>query len=547
TQNCATCHRFKGEGRDVAPDLTGMGAHGPEDLLVHIVDPNRVVEPNFLTFSLETKDDLSFDGIIARENRSSLVLRNATGDYDIRQDNVKSRRSTGLSLMPNGFEALGQEGLRDLIGYLCADEGKFRIIDLSAGFTADSTRGIFNSLEATNETLQFRRFGLASVEGIPFDIVSPTRTSSGKNLLLLKGRNGITKDFPQKIEIPVNAKANRLHFLGGVGGWAFPCCGENKNENVPIAKVTVHFKDGPSKELVLKNAQEFADYNGRYDVPASKEAPGLLRSGQVRWFSKDLGRTGEITKLTIESFDTTVAPAFVAITAELAEGGSAPAKTVAKKTIPGSIKTLIVGGGSSHDFNRWFNHSDTATLEKGNLAAVEYTDDVTSVASRLSEFDVLYLSTNQELKDPKLKKAIFDFAAAGNGLVLVHPALWYNWKDWPEYNTKLVGGGARSHEKYQEFEVSIVDKTHPILKGVSENFSLKDELYHFQKDESGSGIQVLTRAHLPGSEKSYPNLWVTDSEKGRIVCLALGHDSSAHDNPNYQAILRNAVKWAAKK
>src|SRR5204862_5901066 len=114
TQNRATRHRFKGAGRALAPDLTGMGAHGPDDLLVHIVDPNRVVEPNFITFSIETKDDLSFDGIVARENQKTVVLRNATGDYEIQQDNIKTRRATGMSLMPNGFESLGKEGLRDL-------------------------------------------------------------------------------------------------------------------------------------------------------------------------------------------------------------------------------------------------------------------------------------------------------------------------------------------------------------------------------------------------------------------------------------------------
>src|ERR1043166_9031690 len=47
TQNCAVCHKLKNEGADFAPNLTGMGAHGPEDLMVHILDPNRVVEPNF--------------------------------------------------------------------------------------------------------------------------------------------------------------------------------------------------------------------------------------------------------------------------------------------------------------------------------------------------------------------------------------------------------------------------------------------------------------------------------------------------------------------
>ena len=84
TANCAACHVFKDEGRNLAPSLTGMGAHGPADLLVHIVDPNRLVEPNFVSSVIETKDDQSYDGVIERENASEVVLRNAAGDYTIR-------------------------------------------------------------------------------------------------------------------------------------------------------------------------------------------------------------------------------------------------------------------------------------------------------------------------------------------------------------------------------------------------------------------------------------------------------------------------------
>src|SRR5205807_3892542 len=120
--NCITCHMFKNEGRDLAPNLTGMGAHGAADLLVHILDPNRQVEPNFFSTSIETKDDLSYDGIIARENRSEVVLRNASGDFTIPRNNIRGRRSTGLSLMPEGFEALGGRGLREWLAYLGADE-----------------------------------------------------------------------------------------------------------------------------------------------------------------------------------------------------------------------------------------------------------------------------------------------------------------------------------------------------------------------------------------------------------------------------------------
>src|SRR5437879_12415816 len=99
----------------VGPKCNGMAAHVLVTLLVHIVDPNRQVEPNFYNTSNETKDELSYDGIIARENKAELVLRNATGDFTIRKDDIKSRRSTGLSLMPEGFESLGGGGLRELV------------------------------------------------------------------------------------------------------------------------------------------------------------------------------------------------------------------------------------------------------------------------------------------------------------------------------------------------------------------------------------------------------------------------------------------------
>lgn len=105
--NCQGCHKFKGQGRDLAPDLTGMGVHGAHELLIHILDPNRVVEENFLAISIETKDGESYDGVVATENNVTVKLRNATTDLEIQKKNIKSRRSTGRSLMPEGFEALG--------------------------------------------------------------------------------------------------------------------------------------------------------------------------------------------------------------------------------------------------------------------------------------------------------------------------------------------------------------------------------------------------------------------------------------------------------
>lgn len=211
------------------------------------------------------------------------------------------------------------------------------------------------------------------------------------------------------------------------------------------------------------------------------------------------------------------------------------------------IRVLMVGGGASHDFERWYKTEDVKTLEREELAKVEYTSDPSVIASRLGSADVLLLSNNQPIADQATRKAIFDFVNAGKGVVLCHPALWYNWKDWPEYNQKLVGGGSRGHNKYGPFEVTVIKQNHPVLKNVPAQFSLDDELYHHKIDPEGSPVEVLATAKAAETADVYPSVFTVNYAKGRIVGIALGHDAQSHELPAYQTILRNAVKWAAKK
>ena len=210
------------------------------------------------------------------------------------------------------------------------------------------------------------------------------------------------------------------------------------------------------------------------------------------------------------------------------------------------IRVLMVGGGSSHDFDKWYKGEDVATLQADGLATVEYTSDPTTILSKLPAVDVLFLANNQPIKDDATRKAIFAFVDSGKGLILAHPALWYNWADWPEYNQKLVGGGSKGHNKYGNFEVTITQK-HPITKGVPTTFALDDELYYYKQDPAGSPIEVLATAKATTSPDVFPDLFIVKYPKGRIVGIALGHDQASHTIEPYKTILRNSVKWAAGK
>jgi putative membrane-bound dehydrogenase-like protein len=117
---CTTCHRAEGRGIDVGPNLATVTNRAPDELLVHILDPNREVAPNFVNYNVATESGRVFSGIIAEESAGALVLKRAEGASDvIPREQIEAVASTGVSLMPEGLEkGLSHQDLADLIAFV---------------------------------------------------------------------------------------------------------------------------------------------------------------------------------------------------------------------------------------------------------------------------------------------------------------------------------------------------------------------------------------------------------------------------------------------
>ncbi len=117
---CATCHQAEGRGVDVGPNLATVTGRSPEDLLVHILDPNREVAPNFVNYNIATVQGRLISGIIVEETASAIVLKRSEGATDtIPRDQIEQVQSTGLSLMPEGLEkVLTVPEFADLIAFV---------------------------------------------------------------------------------------------------------------------------------------------------------------------------------------------------------------------------------------------------------------------------------------------------------------------------------------------------------------------------------------------------------------------------------------------
>jgi putative membrane-bound dehydrogenase-like protein len=120
TALCAGCHRLRGEGNEVGPDLN-MVATKPVDWMLHaILDPSQAIEARYRAWSLQVDGGEPLSGIIAAETANNLVLRYAGNpEVPVLRSQIRSMTPMKESLMPAGFEsALQPQDMADLLTWI---------------------------------------------------------------------------------------------------------------------------------------------------------------------------------------------------------------------------------------------------------------------------------------------------------------------------------------------------------------------------------------------------------------------------------------------
>ena len=118
---CLSCHVIAGNGRNLGPDLTTIGAQLGRDALIEaILHPSKAVREGYQQYSVELHSGESFSGALRTESAETLTLVDAEGTtHTIEKARVKTRHASQSSLMPEGLHSsLSLEEFRDLIAYL---------------------------------------------------------------------------------------------------------------------------------------------------------------------------------------------------------------------------------------------------------------------------------------------------------------------------------------------------------------------------------------------------------------------------------------------
>ena len=226
--------------------------------------------------------------------------------------------------------------------------------------------------------------------------------------------------------------------------------------------------------------------------------------------------------------------------------------TFAEENAP-KLKVLLITGGHAFEqdaFFKVFQDNPEITL---TTAAHGKTDANAYERDDLTGFNVVVLYDMPKNISEAQKVKFLSLFDQGVGLVVLHHAL-VSYQHWPEYE-RIVGGHypeadgksgvvteAVGYHHDEEVPVVIVAKDHPITAGLND-FTIHDEIYWGFR--VGKDVTPLITTTHPKSGK--PLGWYRTEGKSRVVYLQLGHDHQAYENPNYQKLVAQAVRWAAKQ
>jgi putative heme-binding domain-containing protein len=118
---CAKCHKVRGEGKEVGPDLSEIGSKlSKEAMYLSILDPNAGVTFNYETYLIRMLDGTVHSGILVSQTDDGVELKTAEAIvHKLVRDDIDQMKKQTISLMPADLQKqLKAQDLVDIVEYL---------------------------------------------------------------------------------------------------------------------------------------------------------------------------------------------------------------------------------------------------------------------------------------------------------------------------------------------------------------------------------------------------------------------------------------------
>ncbi len=210
-------------------------------------------------------------------------------------------------------------------------------------------------------------------------------------------------------------------------------------------------------------------------------------------------------------------------------------------------KIIFVWGG-------WEGHQPKETTEifaqimekEGYKVEIYNTLDVFLDEKKLSSSSLIVLCWTMGKLSHEQTNGLLHAIKSGTGIAGWHGGLGDAFRENTEFQF-MVGGQFVNHPGgIVEYEVNIIKKDDPIVKGIND-FKLKSEQYYMHVDPSN---EILATTTFKNTEFEWingvimPSVWKRRYGKGRVFYASFGHQVSDFDIFETREIVKRGMLWA---
>ncbi len=115
--------RVRDVSENLGPDLSQIGKkYPPAELLTHLLEPSKLIDPKFIQYTLETTDGRVLSGLVIERTEQEEVLRNAQNPrLRFATSEIKQLVPQQKSMMPELLlRDMSPQQAADLLAYLAS-------------------------------------------------------------------------------------------------------------------------------------------------------------------------------------------------------------------------------------------------------------------------------------------------------------------------------------------------------------------------------------------------------------------------------------------
>lgn len=122
SKGCIGCHRVRGEGGRLGPDLSEIGKmRSLEHLRQSILDPGAEVQPRYWVASFKDDTGKTVQGFVMNEDTYTVQLMDMNEElHSYEKSAIKDYKVQKISKMPSYRDSLNAEQVADLVTYLAS-------------------------------------------------------------------------------------------------------------------------------------------------------------------------------------------------------------------------------------------------------------------------------------------------------------------------------------------------------------------------------------------------------------------------------------------